>query len=457
MVDMKNKMNIPIWEHCDPTVSAAIRQFEERWQPYSQSSQRHPIVGLIKDVIDPAVAAYVRNLPEGFTGFIPGAGSGVAFSKIIRLVGLGAMLREQRQLLRQFIMTEDQQTARDQCFVATLESLIELVLACMCKRSAEIIICEPCAPGVSAAIERFEMCWGRYSQSSRRYNIVRLIEEVIDPALSTYIGNLPVSYTGFLVGSGPGLGFSSIIRLVGLEEMIRLQRQLLRQFIMTQDQQTARDQSFIATLESLIELALACICKRPQSSSATKGVNLNDQRRHGYCEHCGQLTEFAAFMSTVAEAQVNDAELEEQKKLELSDKYCVGHKPKLATGEWNPSYRQAKRSLTQFNIELARLTRQCAKRSEGGAKSGDKLIDEYFYHFMLNLTIQPADHAELRNLARRVVDSKLSDTKKKMLALQKLGFNQTEIGQRLLNASHQPMTRQAVSKALAAVQEKFRL
>ena len=76
---------------------------------------------------------------------------------------------------------------------------------------------------------------------------------------------------------------------------------------------------------------------------------------------------------------------------------------------------------------------------------------------MLSLTIQPADHAELRNLARRMVDSKLSDTKKKMLALQKLGFNQTEIGQRLLNANHQPMTRQAVSKALASVRKEFLL
>ena len=150
-------------------------------------------------------------------------------------------------------------------------------------------------------------------------------------------------------------------------------------------------------------------------------------------------------------------ELKVNKKLELSDKYCTAHKSKLPTGEWNPIYRQAKRSLTQFNIELTRLTRQCAKRSKGCAKSGDKLIDEYFYHFMLSLTIQPADHTELRNLARRMVDSKLSDTKKKMLALQKLGFNQTEIGQRLLNANHQPMTRQAVSKALASVRKEFRL
>ncbi len=122
-----------------------------------------------------------------------------------------------------------------------------------------------------------------------------------------------------------------------------------------------------------------------------------------------------------------------------------------------PLYRQAKRSLAKFNIELARLTNQCANRSRPNALSGDELIDKYFFQLMLRLTLQPADEAELRNLARRMVDSKLSDTKKKMLVLQKSGSNQSEIGQRILNSEQQPMTRQAVSKALATVRKEFRL
>ena len=325
------------------------------------------------------------------------------------------------------------------------------------KNIMKIVIWEHCSPAVSAAIQQFEKRWQAYSQYSRCYSIVRLIKEEIDPAVAAYMDSQPFSYRSYVPGPGVGIGFSEIIGLIDLESMGRLQRQLLRQFIMTEDQQTARDQVFVATLESLIELVLACMCKNPQYSSAIAGVNLNNQRRHGSCEYCGNLTEFSTFISRIQKNQINDAELKVNKKLELSDKYCTAHKSKLPTGEWNPIYRQAKRSLTQFNIELARLTRQCAKRSEGCAKSGDKLIDEYFYHFMLNLTIQPADHAELRNLARRMVDSKLSDTKKKMLALQKLGFNQTEIGQRLLNVNHQPMTRQAVSKALASVRKEFLL
>jgi hypothetical protein len=89
--------------------------------------------------------------------------------------------------------------------------------------------------------------------------------------------------------------------------------------------------------------------------------------------------------------------------------------------------------------------------------SGDKLVDQYFLYLMLGKTLQPADKAELRNLARRMVDSKLSDTKKKMLVLKRDGFNQTEIGKQILNAKQQPMTRQAVSKALASVRKEFLL
>lgn len=134
---MKNDPIIVIWEGCDPTVSEAIRQFQDRWRPYSASSRRYPIVRLIQELIDPAVAAYMAALPVRYSGHVPGAGTGVSFSAIIRLVGLDAMVRLQRQLLRAFVLTEDRQSARDQRFVATLESLIELVWDCACKRPAK--------------------------------------------------------------------------------------------------------------------------------------------------------------------------------------------------------------------------------------------------------------------------------------------------------------------------------
>lgn len=319
------------------------------------------------------------------------------------------------------------------------------------KNKPNIVVWENCDPAVSAAIRQFEERWQPYSVSSRRYPIVRLIEEVIDPAVAAYMKTLPVSYTGYVPGAGTGVGFSAIIRLVGLEAMVRMQRQLLRQFIKTEDRQTARDQCFIATLESLIGLVWDCACKRPKKSASKKGVNLNDQRKHGFCDFCGNLTEFATFMAAVADEKVNDTELEDHRKFELSHQYCAEHRPKLASGEWNPAYRQAKRSLAHFELELARLNRQSAKRSKPQAASGDPLVDSYFYHYMLGQTVQPADKAELRNQARLMADSKLSDRKKQMLELHYSGFNQSEIARRL------SIGRQSVSKALTAIPEVFHL
>ncbi|MEG0007143.1 MAG: LuxR family transcriptional regulator [Aeromonas sp.] len=325
------------------------------------------------------------------------------------------------------------------------------------KKALKIVIWENCDHHISAAIRQFEELWLPYSVSSRRYPILRLIKEVLDPAVNSYIKTLPANYTGYLPGTAVGVPFSEIVRLVGLEAMVRMQRQLLRQFIKTEDQQTARDLCFVATLESLIGLVGCCTCKSPKRSASKKGVNLNKQRKHGFCEFCGNMTEFATFMATVEEDRINNSELEDYKKLELSHQYCSEHRPKLVTGEWSPLYGQAKRSLAKFNIELARLTHQCANRSRPNALSGDELIDNYFFQLMLRLTLQSADEHELRNLARRIVDSKLSDAKKKMLVLKQLGFNQTEIGQRILNAKQQPITRQAVSKALASVRKDFLL
>lgn len=319
------------------------------------------------------------------------------------------------------------------------------------KNEPIIVILKGCDPTVSEAIKQFQDRWRPYSASSRRYPIVRLIQELIDPAVATYMETLPARYSGHVPGAGTGVGFSEIIRLVGLDAMVRMQRQLLRQFIKTEDRQTPKDQRFIATLESLIGLVWDCACKRPRTSVAAKGVSLNAQRKHGFCDLCGSLTEFSAFMARVAEKEINDEELEDRKKLELSHQYCTGHRPKLANGEWNPAYRQAKRSLAQFELELSRLSQQCAKPATPQVKSGDQLVDSYFFHYVAGQTLQPADKAELRNQARLMVDSKLSDRKKQILMLQWSGLNQSEIARKL------GIKRQAVSKALASIPAMFHL
>lgn len=314
------------------------------------------------------------------------------------------------------------------------------------KNDPTIVIWEGCDPTVSEAIEQFEDRWRPYSASSRRYPIVGLIQELIDPAVAAYTATLPQRYLGHIPGAGTGVSFSGIIRLVGLDAMVRMQRQLLRQFIKTEDTQTPRDRRFVATLESLIGLVWDCACKRPVKSKV-RDTRLNGERLQGFCRFCGSLAELTSFAGGSDDPKADDPE----EKLRLSSLYCLDHRPKLPSGAWNPVYRQARRSLAQFDLELARLNQQCAKPATAQVKSGDQLVDSYFFHYVAGQTLQPADKAELRNQARLMVDSKLSDRKKQMLMLQWSGLNQSEIARKL------GIERQAVSKALAAIPAMFRL
>lgn len=309
-----------------------------------------------------------------------------------------------------------------------------------------IIFWEGCDPAVSEAIGQFQDRWQPYSKHAKRYPIVRLIEELIDPAVAAYSATLPSRYLGHIPGAGTGVAFSEIIRLIGLDAMVRLQRQLLRAFVLTEDQQSPRDQRFVATLESLIELVWACNRKRP-AKRQVRNTRLNGQRLQGFCRFCGELAELASFAGGNDAPKADDAD----EKLRLSNLYCVAHRPKLPSNVWNPAYRQAKRSVAQFDLELARLSRQCAMRATPQAKSDDELIDGYIFHYILGQTLQPADEAELRNRARLMVDLKLSDRKKQILMLQRSGFNQSEIARRL------GIERQAVSKAVGSIPEIFRL
>ena len=314
------------------------------------------------------------------------------------------------------------------------------------KNDPTIVIWEGCDPTVSEAIEQFEDRWRPYSASSRRYPIVGLIQELIDPAVAAYTATLPQRYLGHIPGAGTGVGLSGIIRLVGLDAMVRMQRQLLRQFIKTEDRQTPRDRRFVATLESLIGQVWDCACKRPVKSKV-RDTRLNGERLQGFCRFCGSLAELTSFAGGSDDPKADDPE----EKLRLSSLYCLDHRPKLPSGAWNPVYRQARRSLAQFDLELARLNQQCAKPATAQVKSGDQLVDSYFFHYVAGQTLQPADKAELRNQARLMVDSKLSDRKKQMLMLQWSGLNQSEIARKL------GIERQAVSKALAAIPAMFRL
>jgi len=319
-----------------------------------------------------------------------------------------------------------------------------------------IPIRDGCDPDVMDAITQFQDRWRPYTASSRRYPIVGLIEKLIDPAVAAYTATLPNRYLNYIPGAGTGVGISGIIRLVGLDAMLSLQREFLRRFIRFDAKQSARDQRFVATHESLEALVFGCAHKQPTRSALrdSKGSTreLNCRRPQHFCRFCGSLTELASYAGDEFKWRGKN----ENGKLRLSSLYCKDHRPKLpgdARDTWNPAYQQAKQTQAQFDLELGRIIRQCARRSTRRAESGDQLVDSYFFHyFLLKQTLEPADKAELRNLARLMVDSKLSDTKKKILILQYSGLSQSEIAQKLGIKN-----RQSVSKALLTIPTRFKL
>ncbi|WP_214670009.1 hypothetical protein [Escherichia coli] len=72
-------------------------------------------------------------------------------------------------------------------------------------------------------------------------------------------------------------------------------------------------------------------------------------------------------------------------------------------------------------------------------------------------TLGADDIGKLRDIARHMVDSRLTDSKKRMLVLKKQGFNQRQIADKLTEIEGRTISSQAVSKALKSVDSDFNI
>ncbi|MHC1479305.1 LuxR family transcriptional regulator [Frateuria aurantia] len=276
------------------------------------------------------------------------------------------------------------------------------------------------------------------------------MEELIDPPTRAYAAQLSRNRINYIPGAGAGVGLSAIARQVGLPTMLKVQRSLLTSFGSFREAQSAADNMLASTLETLIGLVTACLRKEIKLS-ALPNTPLRNGRRTGFCKFCGELAEYTAVSAGVKNFDFHpENETGEDKTLRLSADLCEYHRPRFPDGRWNPAHQTAKRSFAQFELELLRFSRQSARLQLGQAQSGNAIVDAYIFLYVRKYGFQPADEAELRDHARLMVDRKLSDQKKKIVVLRKLGLSQqaiaTEIGVE---------SRQAVSKALAAISDIF--
>jgi len=426
---------ISVWEDCDNAVAAGIREFRDRWANYSVHSKRkdsrshlkgvssydkresdkRPIGELILEVIDPKVSAFLKSLPESHFKFFPNPYMNVAHSHL--------------------------------------------------QRSDDNLISPESAPGFS----------------SRKYSY-KFKEE-------TPITNLVVV-----------MGFKNA------HDVIKKQ---LRHFANTQHQYRAVDFKFQATVDNLLELLWQLHLTPTRFKQHNADTKLNARRKQTFCELCGQRNELAEYFYKLDKNMLeleddidshNEKNPDNQKKLQLSHRYCSYHKPKHKNGcTWNSTHKSALHSKDKFENELQRLQLHIVRVEELKVISKDELIDLYFYHFLQNKcvtqkqsdeffhyvrdnfkypillkgeterliheaavrltgagkTLGANDLGMLRNIARRMVDSRLTDSKKRMLVLKKQGFNQRQIADKLTKIEGRIISHQAVSKALISINSEF--
>jgi hypothetical protein len=326
-----------------------------------------------------------------------------------------------------------------------------------------IPIWEGCDLRVAAAIQCFERRW---RPSSGAKHSIRLIKELIDPALRAYSEEFPQSRVNYISAGREDATFSAIIRKQGFEKMRVALRLLVRLPSPLKRTETSVEKTLEQrTLETLIALMDACL-RKTEKKAIIPGTPIRNGRQQGFweqgfCKRCGNLTEYAAVLA----GKKKDVDFhpgdntDQPMTLRLSTKYCFKHRPlhndprnsdPLHKGEWNIKYQPAKRSAAKFEIELLRLTRQSCAPQLGRAQSGDKLVDAYIYLYVLKHGFRSGDEDELRNHARLLVDNKLTDQKKKMVILRFLGLSQQAIAP-LVGVK----SRQAVSKALGSIKSEF--
>lgn len=347
-----------------------------------------------------------------------------------------------------------------------------------------------CDPQVADAISAFSQAWGPYSAQSRRNSIFRLLREEIDPAWKGLLARNPVvtvpvlkaawlryefyrARAGTTIDNNGNLvevpcstislrAFDEIkdfdsLALIGKKYGFTALDRFIYFVIRTSPAYsgiTASDITLTASLDSLRNLAIACMRKSPKRKSHGK---INALRGNEICQLCEQPTELSEHITGNAWPK-EDADL----LLRLSSLYCSKHKPKKEFSNIvRADYLRAKRNQDAFEKELERLDRQSwAKTTTTYAGSGNPAIDEFIrllsVYRCLNYEQTPTERSEeletrLRSEARMLVDRRISDRKKEIIALLASGLNQSQAAKQL------GLERQTVSKALQSVPSDYRL
>lgn len=302
-----------------------------------------------------------------------------------------------------------------------------------------IHIWDGCNPGIAEAIELFAERWGPYTLSSKRYPLIRLVEDLIDPAVDAYWEEISTEFKhGPMPGCGTEASLSEVAVALGFDNLVLALRSALRRIMKQQEIGGVVNQEVIATSETLVDLSYGCAAKH-SSISRPGDERLNLRRRKSFCRYCGAFSELAEYAEAVG------LPVEDAASRRLSSRYCRSHKARLPGGAWNIEYKRVRRNQKQFDLELVRLMRQSSSPASPVANSGNVMVDHYVHSLVVSNAYQPSDRQVLRDLARSMVDERLTDQKKEIVALLSMGSSQSGIAKGL------GISRQTVHKLVASL------
>ncbi|HHX8632442.1 TPA: hypothetical protein ACVO4T_002621 [Vibrio diabolicus] len=429
---------ISVWEDCDAFVADGIREFRDRWANYTVHSRRkdprshlkgiqahdkletdkRPIGELILEVLDPKVSAFLLSLPMSHFCYFPNP-------------------------------------------YLNIEPL-----------------------PLSCSKNKLTMTEKVHHQISVKY-------------ASRFKEDTPIT---------------NLVMMMGFKNARDVIKDRLRHFMKLEHQCRPIDFRFQGTVDNLLELLWQLHLTPTRFKRHTPDTKqLNKNRKQSFCELCGNRNELAEYFYKLdnnllePEDEIerhNEENPDNKKKRQLSHRYCSHHRPKNKDGcTWNSTYKSALKSKGLFEKEYRRLQLHVFKVEKLKAVSGDELVDLYFYHFLQDksltqkqadaffhyirdnfeypielkgeterlineaavrltgagTTLGADDAGKLRDIARRMVDSRLTDNKKRMLVLHKQGLSLREIGLRLGEITGKPLSIQAVSKALGTIRDEFLL
>ena len=302
-------------------------------------------------------------------------------------------------------------------------------------KDQRIRIWKGCEKSIAIAINTFSDSFDPYSIQSTKHSLFSLLDECVEPAWREFLQNQPTSMPiRIAIGLPP---MSSIVRSEG--GFRELETSFKRLIFWT------KDTNLIATLESLGELALACRLKRPKKLTEERRT---DRRPEEVCLWCGENTElFNSKQQIYKEGYHPDLD-----NVSLSAKFCFDHRPKyIGSKNINPRYLSALNNSKDFEKEFIRLELQCSSISEARAQSGDPDLDHFYLRIIAAKATFGDEESALKNEARKLIDKRIDDTKKRIIMLTAKGKTQDEISS-LVGMN----SRQAVSKALASVPSEYR-